>query len=143
MELSNIEMWAIIGVVLLIVEIFAVSFFFMFFGVGALVTALTTFLDFTPDTISQLVVFVLVTVVSTLLFRKQLKEGLNRNGAEYKEMVDEQALVTEGIEGVAAGKVFFRGASWMAVTADGSSVAKDAKVVIRKVDGIKLIVEAI
>lgn len=143
MELSNMEIWAIIGVVLLITEIFAVSFFFMFFGVGALVTSLTIFLDITPDLISQLVVFVAVTVVSTLLFRKQLREGLSRSGDNYEEMIEEHALVTETIEENSAGRVFFRGASWMAVTSNGSTIAKDAKVVIKKVDGIKLIVEAI
>ncbi|MCR9065086.1 MAG: NfeD family protein [Cytophagales bacterium] len=141
MELSNVEIWAILGVIFLIAEIFAVSFFFMFFGLGALATTILTYLDITPDLVSQVISFIAVSGGSLLLFRKQLLEMFNRKGETYTEMVNEKAKVSMDIPQNGEGKVFYRGADWIAEALNKEAIKAGSQVLIRKVDGIKLIVE--
>lgn len=143
MELNSIEIWAIIGVVLLVAEIFAVSFFFMFFGIGALAVSLTTFLDITPDMFSQVMAFIILSLVSMLFFRKQLRELFFRKEQNYQEMVNEKAKVSVAIPQNAEGKVFYRGADWIAEEISGLGISKGEQVLIKKVDGIRLIVQKI
>ena len=141
MEIGASEIWAIAGIILLIVEILAISFFFMFFGLGALATALLSYLDVTPDLTSQVISFLVVSLGSMLLFRKQLRELFNRKGGEYKEMVDERAKVSVTIPAKGEGKVFYRGADWIAENLKPEAIEAGAQVIIKKVDGIKLLVE--
>ncbi|SOE20577.1 hypothetical protein SAMN06298216_1065 [Spirosomataceae bacterium TFI 002] len=142
MELSNMEWWAIIGVALIIIEIFAVSFFFLFFGIGALATSLLAYTGIADDLSSQLIVFLLVSGVSILAFRKQVLESFRRKGENYQEMVKEKAKVSKTFEN-GEGKVFFRGADWMAFTKSETEFKEGESVIITKVDGIKLEVKAV
>ncbi len=141
MELGASEIWAIAGIILLIVEILAISFFFMFFGLGALATALLSFLEVTPDLTSQVIAFLVVSLGSMMLFRKQMKELFNRRGGEYSEIINERAKVSVAIPAKGEGKVFFRGADWIAENLKRESIEAGEQVVIRKIDGIKLLVE--
>lgn len=142
MELSGMEWWAIIGVALIIIEIFAVSFFFLFFGIGALATSLLAFTGIADDLTSQLIVFLLVSGLSILAFRKQVLESFRRKGEKYTEMVKEKAKVSKAFE-KGEGKVFFRGADWMAFTNENQSLHEGDTVVITKVDGIRLEVKPV
>ena len=141
MELSNLEIWAIVGVLLLVAELLATSFFFMFFGLGALAAALLTYLDVTPDLLSQLIAFSTVSVGSMLLFRRQFKEMFFRKGEEYHEMLNERAKVSQEIPAKGEGKVFYRGADWIAENLHMEAIPKGEPVIIRKIDGIRLMVE--
>lgn len=142
MELSSLEIWVILGVILLLIEIFSVSFFAVFFGVGALVTALLTYLQFTNDLVTQIIAFLVVSVVSLLVFRKQILESFNRKGENYSELVNERANVSKEIPAKGVGKVFYRGSDWIAEAVNEIAIPKGATVLIKKVDGIRLIVEA-
>ncbi len=142
MEIGAVEIWTILGVLLLVAEILAVSFFFMFFGVGALATALFTYLGICPDLFSQLVVFALVSVSSILLFRKQVLELFHKKGENFKEIIDEKATVSTEIPQNGTGKVFYRGADWLAESIDNQAIASGVTVKIKKIDGIKLLVSS-
>jgi inner membrane protein len=141
MELSNLEIWVILGVALLIIEIFSVSFFAVFFGVGALATALLTYLKFTNDSIVQVVVFLTVSIVSLLFFRKQILASFHKKGEQYSELINEKAKVSTAIPAKGEGKVFYRGSDWIAEGISGQAIAKGSSILIKKVDGIKLMVE--
>lgn len=141
MELSNLEIWVVLGVFLLVIEIFSVSFFAIFFGIGALVTALLTYLNFTDDIVSQIVTFLVVSIGSLLVFRKQILESFNRKGEDYSELLNERASVSMDIPAKGEGKVFYRGSDWIAEAISHIPIPKGSKVVIKKVDGIRLLVE--
>lgn len=138
MELSSVEWWMILGVVCIIIEIFAVSFFFLFFGVGALLTALFSYLGLVDSLTMQLFIFATVTGLSTLAFRKQVMKAFESKGEEYQEMVNELAKVTETILPGGQGKVFFRGADWLAYSDQTAPLESGTLVKIVLVDGIKL-----
>jgi membrane protein implicated in regulation of membrane protease activity len=141
MELSHIEIWVILGVALLILEIFSVSFFAIFFGVGAIVTALLTYLRLTIEVIPQIITFLVVSTGALLVFRKQILESFSKKSEQYSELLNEKAKVSMAIPAKGEGKVFYRGADWIAEALSESAIAKGATVLIRKVDGIRLLVE--
>jgi hypothetical protein len=141
MELSNLEIWVILGVGLLIIEILSVSFFAVFFGVGALFTAVLTYFEFTNDWLSQIIAFLIVSVGSLLVFRKKILESFFRKGENYSELLNERAKVSSAIPAKGEGKVFYRGSDWIAEGISGQAIAKGSTILIKKVDGIRLIVE--
>lgn len=143
MELANTEIWVIIGVVMMIVEIFAVSFFFLFIGVGALVTALLSWMGITDSLVAQLIVFSVVSAASMLIFRKKLQESFNKKGGDYNEFAGERATVITPISPNNEGKVFFRGADWIAYSESGVEIPAESNVAIKKANGIRLLVEMI
>lgn len=57
------RIWAVVGIVLLIAELFTPSFFLVFFGIGGIITAITTGLGLTPGTSGQFAVFSLSSLV--------------------------------------------------------------------------------
>jgi len=141
MELSHIEIWVILGVALLVIEIFSVSFFAIFFGVGALVTALITYFGLTTEVVPQTITFLVVSIGTLLVFRKQILESFSKKGEQYSDLLNEKAKVSVAIPARGEGKVFYRGADWIAEALSESAIAKGATVLIRKVDGIRLLVE--
>lgn len=141
MELSNTEIWVILGVVMMIVEIFAISFFFLFIGVGALVTALLSWVGIVDNLTAQLIVFSVISAASMLIFRKKLRESFNEKSGDYHEFKGERATVIKPILPNSDGKVFFRGADWLAYTESGEEIPIDSNVSIKKADGIRLLVE--
>lgn len=141
MELTNAEVWAIVGVLMIAIEIFSITFFFLFFGVGALVTALLTWMGVIDSITVQFVVFGIVTAASLLIFRKQLKASFSKKGSSYNEFKGERAKVIIPILPNEEGKVFFRGADWIAYSEGGEAIPENSNVIIKKADGIRLLVE--
>jgi membrane protein implicated in regulation of membrane protease activity len=142
-NMEPMTIWVVLGVGLLILEIFTVSFYSIFFGIGALVTAFLVYLGVADDLTSQIVIFGLSSMVSLLFFRKRILDLFTKSSKEFKEIVDEFAKVSVEIPAQGEGKVFYRGSDWIAYQKDGKSIALNAKVVIKKIDGIKLIVESV
>lgn len=114
-------LWFVFGFALLMAELAIPAFIVVFFGIGAWLTSLTTLLGFTQGTASQLIVFVAVSLVTLVLFRKKAK-GLGRGHVSVKSheahgtdsFIGSSATVTEDIEPNVRGKVELFGTSWQA-----------------------------
>lgn len=143
MELANTEVWAIIGVVMMVIEIFAVSFFFLFVGIGALMTALLSWMGITDSLIAQLIVFSVISAASMFIFRKKLQKSFNDKGSDYNEFKGEKAKVISPILPNRDEKVFFRGADWIAYSNSSEEILVNSTVSIKKANGIRLLVEKI
>lgn len=143
MELSLAQIWLIIGLVMLLAELVSVLLVFIFFAIGALLTALLASLGVLPDMETQIIAFSAISVLSLLILRKQAKKWLDSRGKgnEYNEFVGETALVIRDIPGSGQGKIYYRGAEWKATAVDNQIIIAGSKVVIRRTDGIVLIVE--
>ncbi|ADQ17267.1 protein of unknown function DUF107 [Leadbetterella byssophila DSM 17132] len=139
--MEPISFWVVIGIALLIVEILSVSFYSIFFGIGGLVTALFVYIGLADEISAQLLVFGIASMASLFIFRKKLVELFDKNAKDFKEIVDDFAKVSSPIPPHGEGKVYYRGADWIAYSDAEHSIDKDARVKIRKIDGIKLIVE--
>lgn len=139
--------WFLIGIVLLVLEFAMPGLIVFFFGVGACVVALICLLtDITLNT--QLLIFIITSVLSLLCLRKWLKgvflghvvskQDITRN---LEEFIGQKAVVKEKIIPKAGGKVEFRGTNWVA-EAD-VEIAEGTVVEIIGKDNITLKVKAL
>lgn len=141
MEISPTQLWIIIGAAMLIAELLSVSFVFAFLSLGALVTAMLTWIGVLPAINAQLLCFSIVSVVSLFGLRKPLKALIKRGKSlEYSEYVGDKATVVKAIPLQGEGRIFYRGTEWIAIAKDGQEIHKGKQVIIKELDGIKLIV---
>jgi membrane protein implicated in regulation of membrane protease activity len=136
--LSQSQFWLIVGFVMLIIEMFTLSFFAFFLAMGALFTALLTYLGILPGVAYQIIVFSVSSVLFLVFLRKVLKSKFSRakEGTDYSEFVGDKVTVTRDIPAEGSGKVLYRGTEWDAVSIDGKPIERDVVVTILKMDGI-------
>jgi len=112
--------WFLVGLLLLILEFVMPGLIIFFFGVGACIVALVCLLtDISLNT--QLLIFIISSVLSLLCLRKWLKgifmghvvskQDMTEN---LEEFVGQRAVVKEKITPKAGGKVEFHGTNWEA-----------------------------
>ncbi len=134
--------WFLIGLVLLIMEFVSPGLIIAFFGVGAWIVALVCLItDIGINT--QLIIFIIASVLSLLCLRKWLKgifmghSVLKQNLKEnLDEFVGQKAVVKEKIVSKAGGKVEFHGTNWLAQADE--EIAEGVMVQIISKDNITL-----
>lgn len=142
MDLSLPQIWLIVGLVMLLAELVSVLLVFVFFATGALITSLLTSLGLLPTTESQILAFSAISLISLLVLRKHARRLLERRAhPEYNEFVGETAMVIRDIPDDGEGRIYYRGAEWKAISETHHSITAGSKVVIKKTDGIVLVVE--
>ena len=135
--------WLVIVAACAVVELLTMGLTSIWFAAGALVAAICSL--FVPYFWVQLVVFVVVSVL-LLVFTKPiavkfLNVGKFKSNAE--SLVGKRAIVTSEIDNLKEiGEVTVSGLDWSARTEnDGVVIPKNAVVVIKKIEGVKLIVD--
>jgi len=122
-EGSNAELyWFLLGLVLMLSELALPGFVIIFFGVGAWVTAFSIWLGVAEGFNTQLFVFLVSSVLSLVLFRRQGRKyfqgrvsGKMDDVAELDDVKGERAVVVEDIIPKSlTGKVEFHGTMWNA-----------------------------
>ncbi len=114
--------WFLLGLVLMLSELALPGFVIVFFGIGAWITALCIWLGVANVFNTQLVIFLVSSVLSLVLFRKQGKNyfqgrvsGKMDDVAKLDDVKGERAVVVEDIvPNNLAGKVEFHGTNWNA-----------------------------
>ncbi len=135
--------WIVIGVVFLIIEITAPAFFYMWFGIGAFVAAISAvWLGF----LWQLSIFLVSSAVLLALtrpFARKIQRYEPSKKIHLEDIVGKEAIVIETIDNTAGkGIVKVNGDMWRAFSKDDSQVIeKGEKVKILKVEGAHLVVE--
>ncbi|MBN2000931.1 NfeD family protein [candidate division KSB1 bacterium] len=140
------HMWIIAGIVLWIVEIFTPGFV-----VGVFATACFIVAPFAGSGVSssmQLLIFGITTGVMFFGIRPLILRYFYSSEAKIKTNVDaligKSCIVSEAIDNVSdIGRVKIGGEIWRAITQDDSKVDIGQKVIIRKVEGCRVIVELI
>ncbi len=120
--IQNISlMWFFIGLFLILAELAAPGFIIIFFGIGAWVTTLFIELGLAPTFNSQLIVFLLASIASLLIFRKKGQQvfagriwGKSSPDGSVDEIKGKRAVVKEDIAPNRRGKVEFHGTLWEA-----------------------------
>jgi len=137
--------WLIVAVVMIIGEMICPIFFMFWFGIGALVALVVSFI--TSNIIIQAVVFLVVSVVLVIFtkpltnkfFKNKTKDNLNMNG-----IIGKTALVTKTIDNLkGTGEVKVHGEIWSAISENDEIIEVENQVEILKIDGVKLIVKNI
>ena len=131
----------LIGTELLIMQ-FSV-FWFMFFGLGALVAALTAWVspELSFTTIS--VVFLLASIAVSALLYPFLKRWQDKpSPIAGNDAIGQSVVVTEAISNGGTGKVSWSGTDWPAQAVEpGADFIVGSKATIKDLEGIRLIVE--
>jgi inner membrane protein len=141
-------LWTLMGIAFVFVEFIIPGFVIAFFGAGALITALTTWIGVTPGLSGQLIVFMVSSILLLLLLRKFMKKTFlgNSKQLDTNRIVNiEIGRIVPVIEfiqpGEVGGKVRFQGTNWSARAKE--SVAPGESVKITGCDNLTLLVEKI
>lgn len=141
--MSVVTIWLLCGVIGLALELILPGLIVLFFGCGALLTGVVTWIFPSLQIEGQLIVFVVSSVVLLLVFRKMLRNRFFNNSKESDdELADEYigktaVALTDFANG--HGEVEFKGSKWEALSAD--EIRKGDTVVISSRESIKLTVE--
>lgn len=143
----DIIFWAILAGLAFVGELLSVSFFLLFFSLGAAVALVMAFAGLGP--VAQAIGFIVASVLSMVVLRPALLNRLSLRGGEryagHRGIAGESAVVTEPIE--AGGKGTVRvgsGEFWTAralYSRDG--IGKGAKVRVLDTDGLTALVEPV
>lgn len=140
-------LWLVLGVVLIIAEIFTLGFVLFWFGIGALAAAVVGFMGLGLGW--QFAAFAVVSIVLTAMSRTIFAKYLPQNAREMKTGVDslpgKVGTVTAPSKGAmqeAAVKVF--GSTWTAYPLDGEvDLVEGEKVEVVEVKGSSIYVRRV
>lgn len=135
--------WFLIGLVFILLELAVPGLFLLFFGIGAWLTALLTFIA-DIDVGLQIAIFVIASLVALLFLRRSLKRHFfASNTTSPKTLEDEfigkRAFTISSITPSKPGRVTFKGASWNAES--HQEIPAGTSVTIVGKESITLIVE--
>ncbi|MEN6644824.1 MAG: NfeD family protein [Armatimonadia bacterium] len=132
--------WMIAGLVLLILEVFIGSFFLMWIGAGALLTALAALLF--GQAWVQWLVFAVVSAILLAVSRPLARSihGRVTVPSNVDSLIGQQAVVLEVVDNQAnTGRVRMRSDEWRARS--DSVIQVDSRVIITGVEGTTLLVK--
>jgi membrane protein implicated in regulation of membrane protease activity len=135
--MSPVILWAIVGVVLIILELTHFTFVFTFFGAGALIVSATTWAGITPGLSSQLAVFSLTSLLLMFLLRKTAKKlffGSHDIPPDYK---GQKVKVVKEIPVGGEGSISYRGSVWIAFSEYLEVIPEGSTVEIIAIEGIR------
>jgi membrane protein implicated in regulation of membrane protease activity len=144
MSLSPELLWFLAGLALILLEFAVPGIILVFFGAGAWVAAATTWFGWTDSLTSQLVVFVVSSLILLFSLRHWVRSrflGFQSDEQNPEVNLDEfagqQVKVLEDITpGRKDGRVEFKGAGWAAVSDTPLAAGEQARIV--SADGIVL-----
>jgi membrane protein implicated in regulation of membrane protease activity len=141
--------WSILGFGLVGVEILTLgglgNFYFLFFGMAALMVSVFTWAGLVEAAWIQWFLFAILGIISLLVMKKPLQNKRSLNGKDEPDvdsMVGEIATVLEPLEPQAIGKVELRGSTWTARNAGENILEKNTIAKIVRVDGLTLWIQA-
>ena len=141
--------WSILGLSLVGVEILTLgglgNFYFLFFGVAALMVSGLTWAGLIEAAWLQWFLFAILGIISLLVMKKSLqnKGGIGgENELAVDSMVGEMATVLEPLAPQALGKVELRGSTWTARNAGENNLEKNTIAKIVRVEGLTVWIQA-
>ena len=140
MPLDPQTLWLLAGVLLILAEFFAPGVIIVFFGIGAVATAFTTWAGWTTGIGSQSAVFALVSVCSLFGLRRYIRrwfvgDSTDVNGGSDEDFVGREARVVADLPGRGGdGQVEIKGARWKARSEQ--PIPAGATVIIERREGL-------
>ena len=133
--------WIVLLVLFLILEAATVQLVSAWFALGAVCALLANLCG--VGVIWQIVLFLIVSAICLIatrpLVKKMTATKIQKTNAD--RCIGAEAVVLEEINNLkSTGLVKAMGNTWTARAEDGSVIPKDAVVIVRKMDGVKLIV---
>ena len=124
------QMWAIVAVVCLIMELMAGDFFIICFSIGAVFAAITAAVG--GGIYWQLLMFAIFTMISLFWVRpfaqRYLHKGEDNRVSNADALLDRQGRVVETVKADGFGRVQIDGDIWKAVTNEAQDIPEGANV---------------
>lgn len=136
--------WLGVSVLLFLIESATAQLVCVWFAVGALVAMIAAALGASMGV--QLLLFLATSIAVLLIWRPILKNRITvkKTATNADAVIGTDGLVIEEIDNtLQTGRVSANGLDWTARSADGSIIKARQEVKVIKIDGVKLIVEAI
>jgi membrane protein implicated in regulation of membrane protease activity len=139
-------MWVLLGFSLLALEIVTPgTFFFLFFGIGAVAVGILASLDVAGSVAMQWLLFSIISLVCLVPLRGRLLRWV-ASGEDLAKGVDtligQTAVVLEDLLPGAMGKAELRGTAWNARNVDEQALHKGQRAKVTRVDGLTLWIRA-
>jgi len=139
------QVWVIVAVLCLILELMNGDFFIMCFAIGGACTAVAAVLG--GNLYVQLAVFAITSVLSLFFVRPAALRYLHKNEdprvSNADALIGRIGRVSEKIEADGFGRVAIDGDDWKAVAADGQTIELDARVKVVSRESIIITVKRI
>ena len=139
------QLWALISLICLILELTNGDFFIMCFAIGGVFSAVAAALGL--GGVAQIIVFAVFTVLSLMFVRpvalRYLHRGEDKRVSNADALMGRIGTVSEAIVAGGYGRVAIDGDDWKAVSADGSAVDKGCKVKVVGRESIIITVEKV
>ena len=124
------QMWAIVAVVCLIMELMAGDFFIICFSIGAVFAAITAAVG--GGIYLQLLMFAVFTLISLLWIRpfaqRYLHKGEDNRVSNADALLDRHGRVVETVKADGFGRVQIDGDIWKAVTNETADIPEGSNV---------------
>lgn len=138
------HIWLIIAGVCFVIEMLTVGFLIFWFGIGALLAMLVSFI-FPGNIVLQTIVFIVSSTLLTFL-TKPLTDKLTKSDKKLQtnaySIIGKKGIVIQDInEAHSVGQIKVLGEVWSAKTDDGSTIEKGTQIEVIRIDGVKAIVE--
>lgn len=133
-------LWLIIFIIAFIAEITTLSLVSIWFSAGALVSILLKY--FGVLLIGQIIGFVMVSILTFLLFRPMLMKHIKspKSKTNVDRNIGKTGEVIKDIEPLTFGQVKVNGQIWTAKSEDGTSITEGSIVEVVGIEGVKLVV---
>lgn len=134
--------WFIAVAAFLLLEILTLGLTSVWFAGGAALAAVAALLG--APLFVQLIIFIGISCLLFTLTRPIAKKYLNNKVQKTNAdaLVGQKAIVKEPIENIKGqGMIYINGLDWSARSADGENIPAGANVIIKEIQGVKLIVE--
>jgi inner membrane protein len=135
--------WILLGFALMLLELATPGgFYFIFFGMSALVVGILSALDLTAVEWFEWLLFSIFAIVATAIFRPVLlrRFGPSAAGPAVDSLVGETATAMEKIQPSGLGKVELRGSAWSAFNTGQQDLSRGQRCLVERVDGLTLYV---
>jgi membrane protein implicated in regulation of membrane protease activity len=144
MDFNPIIVWFLLGLILALLEFAVPGVILIFFGVGAWIVAVSTYLGFTGSIESQVLLFSITSIVLLASLRRWIKGKFYGHVSDVQdptqnlnEFIGKRVVVIKDIiPGKPGGKVEFKGATWSAVSDE--HIKNGEWAIITEIDGITL-----
>ncbi len=133
------HIWIIIGIIFFIIEIFTPAFFFASLGIGAFITSIAAYYDYSMT--AQISVlsggtFIVFIGVRPLLKLLQSTKGDNRTTG-VNALIGQKAIVIKQIDNANNwGRIKLGGEEWKACSINGEILEESYMVVVEKIEGV-------
>lgn len=136
--------WLVLGLLLVVAEMASAGgFYIIFFGVGAMVVGVISFVGLAGPAWFQLLMFAGVSVGGLLVFRSRLLRWLqgDPNRPQVDSLVGEIGHASDDLPPGEVGRVELRGSIWSARNASTVLLPRGVRCRVVRVEGLMLFVE--